>query len=291
MHPPNPTQELRNPAQDYVLGNGAQEQNRLKLQAGILEKWTEGFFRAAGIAPGMRVLDLGCGMGDVSLLAARLVGPTGSVVGIDRDEVIVRKARERVDGEGRCANIEVICSDVLEFDAPSRFDAVVGRYILLYQPDPVNAVRHAAKQVCSGGIVVFHEMDFANPIRSYPDGTLFGELMYGLITDTFRRAGSHADLGLHLTRIFREAGLPWPTITAEVPIGGEPGCFLYTWLAETLRSLLPRIEQFNLASADELDLDTLVVRMETEAVANHCQLIGPLQFGAWSRKPECGAPC
>lgn len=288
MYQPNLTQELRNPAQDYVLGNGPQEQNRLKLQARLIEKWTEGFFRAAGIAPGMRVLDLGCGMGDVSLLAARLIGPTGSVVGIDRDEVIVRKARERIGCEGRSADIELICSDVFEFDAPSRFDAVVGRYILLYQPDPINAVRHAAKQVRSGGIVVFHEMDFANPIRSYPDGTLFGKLMFGLITDTFRRAGYHADLGLHLTRIFREAGLPWPTIEAEVPVGGEPGCFLYTWLAETLRSLLPRIAQFNLASADELDLDTLVARMETEAIANHCQLIGPLQFGAWSRKPGCG---
>jgi len=99
----------------------------LKFQAGILEEWTESFFRAAGIEPGMKVLDLGCGMGDVSLLAAKLVGPTGSVVGIDRDEVIVKKARERVCCEGHSTNIEVICSDVLEFDAPSRFDAVVGR--------------------------------------------------------------------------------------------------------------------------------------------------------------------
>jgi len=137
-------------------------------------------------------------------------------------------------------------------------------------------------------MVVFHEMDFANPIRSYPDGTLFASLLYGLVAETFRRAGFHADLGLHLKRIYHEAGLPWPTIKAEAPIGGEPGSFLYTWLAETLRSLLPRIEQFNLASAADLDLDTLVARMETEAVASHSQLIGPLQFGAWSRKPGCG---
>ena len=49
----------------------------------------------------MRVLDLGCGMGDVSLLAARLVGPTGSVTGIDRDGVIVEKARERARHKAR----------------------------------------------------------------------------------------------------------------------------------------------------------------------------------------------
>ena len=283
MHQLSQTQGSRDPVQDYVLGNGVQEQNRLQYQAAILEKWTRQFFVSAGIEPGMKVLDLGCGMGDVSLLAARLVGPTGKVIGIDRDRVILEKARERAHRAGHAGNIEFLYANVLEFDSPLDFDAVVGRYTLLYQPDPVSAVRHAAKQVRSGGIVLFHEMDFANPIRSYPDGTLFGRV-YTLVAETLRRAGCHPGLDLHLTRIFREAGLSWPTIKAEVPIGGEPGCFLYTWFTETLRSVLPRLEQFNLANADELDLDSLVARMETEALACHSQLIGPRQFGAWTRK-------
>jgi SAM-dependent methyltransferase len=232
----------------------------------------------------MSVLDLGCGMGDVSLLAARLVGPTGRVTGIDRDIVIVEKARGRARHQRRGAEIEFIHTDVLDFHASRNFDAVVGRYFLLYQPDPAAAILHAAKQVRSGGIVVFHEMDFANPIRSYPDGTLFGK-MYALVAETFRLAGCWGDLGLHLTRLFLNAGLPWPAIKAEVPVGGEPGSFIYPWVTETLRSLLPRIEQFGLASADELQLDTLVARMETEAVARHTQLVGPLQFGAWIRNP------
>jgi ubiquinone/menaquinone biosynthesis C-methylase UbiE len=284
MHQSSQTQDSRDAVQDYVLGNGEREQNRLQYQAAILEKWTRQFFVSAGIETGMKVLDLGCGMGDVSLLAAELVGPTGSVIGIDRDRVVVEQARERARRAGRGGNIEFLCADVLEVESPLSFDAVVGRYILLYQPDPVRAVWHAAKQVRSGGIVVFHEMDFANPIRSYPDGTLFGRL-YALVAETFRRAGCHPDLGLHLTRIFHAAGLPWPKVKAEVPVGGEPGCFLYTWFTETLRSVLPRLEQFNLASAHELDVETLVARMETEALACHSQLIGPLQFGAWTRKP------
>lgn len=275
---------LHDTVHEYVLGNSAQERERLKLQASIVDKWTRQFFLSAGLERGMSVLDLGCGMGDVSLLAASLVGPTGSVIGIDRDLFTVRKARERAFHEGHGADIDFICTDFRDFEGGRRFDAVVGRYFLLYQPDPAAAIQHAAKQVRSGGIVVFHEMDFANQIQSYPDGTLFGR-MYSLVAETFRRAGCRADLGLHLTRLFLEAGLPWPAIKAEAPVGGEPGSSTYRWLAETLRSLAPLIEQFGLASVDKLQLDTLVARMEAEAVARQTQLIGPLQFGAWIRNP------
>ena len=271
------------PLANYVLGNSEQEQERLKLQGSFLEPWTEQFLLSAGLEPGMRVLDLGCGMGDVSLLAARLVGASGHVTAIDRDSVIIEKACERSRDEELGPNIEFIRSELLDFQAERSFDAVVGRYVLFFQADPVAAISHAAKQVRPEGIIVFHEMDLANRIRSYPDATLF-ERMVDLIAETDRRGGVSVDLGSHLTHLFLDAGLPWPTIKAEVPIGGAPGSFVYRWAAETLRSLLPRIEQFGLASADELDLDTLVARMEAEAVTLRTQLIGPLQFGAWTRK-------
>ncbi len=112
-----------NPIEDYVLGNTAQEQERLKLQGRFLEKWTEQFLLSAGIEPGMSVLDLGCGVGDVSLLAARLVGPSGHVTGIDRDLVVIKKARERVRDEGRTANVEFIHTDLLAFHADRSLDA------------------------------------------------------------------------------------------------------------------------------------------------------------------------
>ena len=68
---------------DYVLGHSAQELERLSTQARLYEPFTVQFFRNAGIQAGMRVLDVGCGSGDVSFLVA-LVGPTGQVVGVDR---------------------------------------------------------------------------------------------------------------------------------------------------------------------------------------------------------------
>src|SRR5229473_740607 len=110
------------PIEHYVLGNSEQEQERLKQQGKFLEKWTEQFLLSAGIEPGMSVLDLGCGMGDVSLLAARLVGPSGHVTGIDRDLIVIKQARERVRDEGRTANVEFIHTDLLTFRADRSLD-------------------------------------------------------------------------------------------------------------------------------------------------------------------------
>ena len=52
-------------------------------------------FAEAGIRPGMRVLDLGCGAGDVTFVAADLVGPDGSVVGVDRSPQALARAQLR----------------------------------------------------------------------------------------------------------------------------------------------------------------------------------------------------
>jgi hypothetical protein len=53
---------------DYVLGRSIHEYERLMLQGRLLRPYTEKFFRAAGLVPGMRVLDVGSGVGDVALL-------------------------------------------------------------------------------------------------------------------------------------------------------------------------------------------------------------------------------
>jgi len=79
----------------YVLGRSEAENQRLIKQSSFLRPSTERVFRKAGVTEGMHVLDLGCGAGDVSFLAAELVGPTGPVVAIDLDPGVLAVARER----------------------------------------------------------------------------------------------------------------------------------------------------------------------------------------------------
>ena len=84
----------------YILGHSEAEIIRLQTQAKILRPITERLLRSAGIRPGMRVLDLGSGAGDVAMLAAELVGPSGWVLGIDRNSQVLSIAMKRTDRAG-----------------------------------------------------------------------------------------------------------------------------------------------------------------------------------------------
>src|SRR6266852_4648304 len=145
-----------NPSSDYLLGSTDAEHERLIRQAVRLAPVTERFFREAGIGPGQRVLDLGSGVGDVAMLAARLVGPTGEVVGIERDTRSITRARTRAADDG-LRNVSFTQSDVAQFSNDRPFDAAVGRYILQFLPDPVAVLRSLSQRVRPGGIVAFQE--------------------------------------------------------------------------------------------------------------------------------------
>jgi ubiquinone/menaquinone biosynthesis C-methylase UbiE len=124
----------------------------LKNQGDMLRPITERLLRSAGIDAGMRVLDLGCIAGDVSMLAAELVGPKGSVVGIDRSQEVLNVARKRTHEAG-LRQISFVCASVDEFSIDEPFDLVIGRYILVHQPEPVTLLRKAARLVRPGGVL------------------------------------------------------------------------------------------------------------------------------------------
>src|SRR5215831_1081324 len=99
------------PGSEYVLGYGDAEHDRLIRQATLIAPITERFFREAGIGPGQRVVDLGSGVGDVSMVAARVVGPSGEVLGLERDAKSVSRARARVSAAG-FSNVRFTQADV-----------------------------------------------------------------------------------------------------------------------------------------------------------------------------------
>lgn len=147
-------------ASDYALGYSTEEERRLALQARMFERLTEDVLRHAGICAGMHVLDIGSGVGDVSFLAARLVGPSGSVVGIDRGDESTQTARRRAKSLG-IENATFVAADISGFEPDKMFDAVIGRLVLLYLPDPAKTLQRLSSDLRPGGVMAFQEMDMS----------------------------------------------------------------------------------------------------------------------------------
>ena len=265
----------------YPLGTTDRERRRLVLQAEYLRAITLDTFRAAGIGPGMRVLDIGSGAGDVAFLAADLAGEKGSVLGIDRDEKNLAFARRRAAEMGR-GNVKFDAAEISSFAGKQEFDAVVGRYILLYVPDRVAVLRQLADLLAPGGIVAFIEPDFSTPVRSHPESPLFQQA-WRWIYAVVHASNMHGDSAVALGKIFVEAGLPFPHLECRSWIGGGPGSVFYEYTAETLRSLLPSAERLGIVTSEEAQIETLAGRMEREAVALHSLLIGVPVISAWTK--------
>ena len=264
----------------YALGSSAQEHERLQRQADVFRTATTQLLRNAGLAPGMRVLDAGCGMGDVSLIASELVSPGGAVVAVDRDSAVLERARARCAEQG-AAEITFVQADLHDLPDLGAFDAVVGRLVLMYSPDPVVLLRDLVRQVRPGGIVAFKEIDLTSPM-ALPELPLYQQ-MFQWMEAAFQAAGADPQMGLKLFATFRAAGLPSPELETTRFLGGGPDFLAYSQGTMVLRSLLPLIVARGIATADEIDIDTLEERIRAEAVAGGGVISMPMHVGARTR--------
>jgi len=270
-------------AADYAMGSTDHERQRLMRQGDILREFLARAFRAAGLAPGMRVLDLGCGVGDVAMLAADLVGPTGSVVGIDRDATSVAWANKRV-GEAGYKNIHFQVAEFHEFQDSAPFDALVGRFILMYLPDPVAILRHLSQQLRSGAVILFMEPDFTVPSSVFPEVPNFKN-SGNMIGEVLRRSGTRIDMGMRLYATYRDAGF----VNTATDVSHLSGCGMNREMAEyfadTIRSLLPKMIEYGIVTNEAMQIDTMADRIEAGGRATDPQWVGSRYISAWARKP------
>lgn len=271
-------------ARRYALGYSEGEFRRLELQAALIGDLTEDVLKRAGIGQGMRVLDIGCGVGDVSLLAGKLVGPSGMVLGVDRSAEAINIAERRATETGQCHWVRFAATELDAFSPAESFDAVIGRLVLMYLPDPSATLRRLTGFLRPGGIVAFQELAMPSA-RAYPEGPLLRRCR-GWTVDTFERAGFEIDMGGKLPKTFATAGLPAPQMNSAGLAGSGPHSPVYDYIAETLRSLLPMAEQTGVATADEIEIDTLANRLRKEAIELQSCIILPPFVGAWTSMPS-----
>jgi ubiquinone/menaquinone biosynthesis C-methylase UbiE len=270
-------------ANNYVLGHSARELERLRRQAQLVNPITRQYLIEAGIAPGMRVLDVGSGVGDVAFLAAELVGPSGEVVGVDRSPDALAFARSRAK-ERSLANVTFRENELSAMAFDQLFDAAIGRYVLCFQPDPAALLRKISHLVRPGGIVLFHEPD-RKQMRSYPPVPTYDKISEW-IDETFRRTGMDVRMGIKLYSTFLAAGLAAPTMRLHATIGGAKALDEVHFEADVAVTLATAMEETGVATADELGADSLIERIAQEMSANQSVIVGRAEIGGWTRLPE-----
>jgi len=269
----------------YLLGHSAEELLRLTAQGRLLAPITRRFFLEAGIAPGMRVLDVGSGMGDVAFLVSELVGPGGEVVGSDREPSTVASASARASATAR-TNVSFVVGDPSEVLFDRAFDAVVGRYVLMYQRDPATTLRALSAKVRPGGVIVFHELDWGGA-RSFPPAPTYDRCCRWLI-ESFRHGDADAYMGSKLYSVFERAALPAPVMRLEAIVGGpaDPSNAVKDFLATVFpASVVPTLERHGVATAAEIGVETLPHRMAEEIGKLGSVIVGRSEIGAWTRRP------
>jgi ubiquinone/menaquinone biosynthesis C-methylase UbiE len=277
---PRPAGTKRVEKVQYVPGHSPAEMQRLMLGAKLWRPITERLLHSAGIGAGMRLLDIGCGAGDVSLLAAQLVGSSGKVVAADRNPKAIALAQERARQAG-LLNIETKVA-ALDDLTDSDFDAVIGRCVLVHQSDPAAFLKKAASLLRTDGILAFEEPDLVNKITPLPRAPGV-ELAIDMILSALRGSLENYDAGARLTEHFFNAGLPWPNLFGESIIdGGEEPAF-YTWLAGTLLTVMPQIERMGLTTDKTPTLEDLEDRLQAAVRDAHSQIESPVHICGWVR--------
>jgi SAM-dependent methyltransferase len=263
------------------MGRTSAETERLQLQASVLAPHSAHLFRLAGITSGMRVLDIGCGVGDVSMLLAELVGPDGAVIGVDMNPAVLELARARTAEVG-LDNVSYVEAELTDLRLDEPVDALVGRLILLHLKEPVVTVRALSRFVRPGGVVSFQEVNFSRA-RSVPPTPLLTRGL-GWITDAFRAGDVNPDLGEQVPSILRDSGLSVEGAAAAGPAGAAESA-MPEFLESTIRSVLPMLLAHGQVTEAEVDIDTVAERAAREFKEADAMVWSPELAAAWARVP------
>ena len=202
----------------------------------------------------MRVLDVGSGAGDVAFLAADMVGAAGEVVGVDRAPVALAAARGRAHALS-LRNVSFREGNPAEMTFEQPFDAVVGRYVLMFQHDPTSMLEKLVAHVRRGGVVVFHEPDW-DSARSFPPVPTYDRCCRWIVETLrlWRRPanGYQAACDICCGRV-TDASMRLESVIG----GGVSSPDQVHFKTDLARTLLPEMERLGVATADEVDVQTL----------------------------------
>jgi SAM-dependent methyltransferase len=268
----------------YAIAGGASGKSRLDVIAEGMRPSTLRLLEGVGVPDGGVCLDVGCGGGHVTVELARLVGPSGLVVGVDFDANVLALA-ERDAAELGVTNVQFRRGDALRLAATVGdldFDVAYCRFVLSHVAAPGDVVREMAGLVRPGGAVVVEDIDFRG-VLCEPPSEAFGryEELYRSIV---QRKGGDAEIGPRLPGLLDDAGLAHVDVVAFHNVGRDPRSFVKRSHVLTLDRIGPALLDAGLVSTAELD----EMHRGLQAVADDQRTLfcSPRFFQAWGRRPS-----
>lgn len=175
-----------------------------------------------GLRPGARILDVGCGPGDDARMIGEIVGPTGSVVGVDASETMVATARQRLEGLDLPVEYRVMDAASLDFEGDT-FDGSRADRVLQHVEDPERVLAEMIRVTKPGGVVAISDTDWGTIALD-----MSNRAMVRWMTTMISERIPNGWIGRELPRLFRSAGLQTIEVVPHVILDtagqlGPPG--------------------------------------------------------------------
>jgi SAM-dependent methyltransferase len=200
----------------YALDGSDEDLRRLLGVAHVSADMARLAFRRIGVQEGWKAIECGCGpIGGLPVMA-EMVGPSGTVVGVDFSEPAVQRARSITDAL-RLDNVELVCGDIHDLDSTALggpFDLAYTRLFLMHQGDPGKSLSRIADLLRPGGWVVAQEALRYPPPRSHPHHDSLGSY-WDLVHDLLERVGVPRGAVESLPQVARTAGLEVVAVTGS----------------------------------------------------------------------------
>jgi ubiquinone/menaquinone biosynthesis C-methylase UbiE len=263
----------------YIIKGGKDGKERLDLLSGLLTETTRSLLEANGVTTGVSFLDVGCGGGNVALMAAQMTGDTGRVTAIDFDATIIALDREDA-AHKKIHNISYQAMSAYDLDFHHTFDVAYSRFLLSHLTEPRKVLANMAESVKPGGTVIVEDIDFCGHF-CYPACAAFDQYIQ-LFTATAKKRGQHPDIGPSLFSMFEAAGIANIRFEVIQPVFSEgPG----KWMAHlTMDRIRDSVLSEGLASKATLSDILDALRAFTEDGSTVISL--PRIFRVWGIKKK-----
>jgi SAM-dependent methyltransferase len=267
----------------YLLGTDREELDRLHFQHRLWGDVAHAAWRAAGIGPGARVLDVGAGPGAASRDLAELVTSTGRVVAVDASPAFV----EYIEASAAARGLEQLAAtrgDVQDLGAVPRleagsFDLAYARWVLCFVPRPADVVAGVAKLLRPGGHFCVHDYFNYHSMTTAPRRASHDKVV-DATARSWRESGGDPDVAGHLPRLFTQHGLEVVNVQVHQRVA-RPGDTMWHWARTWWRSYVPKLVTMGyLPAADRDALDADLEAMTRD----HDFLVLPPVFEVLGRK-------